>query len=83
MLGFEDEDLGNSPRLVSRYCRYLLPKQAGGTLQILIFKTLRMTGRLTVYVPAAGLQTVLPSCLSQARSPRTYKNIWESNLCHS
>ena len=28
-LGFEDEDLGSSPRLVGRYCSFLLPKQAG------------------------------------------------------
>ena len=32
------------PWLVGRYCSYLLPKQAGGTPQILILKTLRMTG---------------------------------------
>ena len=37
------------PRLVGRYCSYLLPMQAGGTPQILIFKTLRMTGRPKVY----------------------------------
>ena len=41
-LGFEHEDLGSSPG-------YLLPKQAGGTPQILVFITLRMTGRPTVY----------------------------------
>ena len=41
-LGFEHEDLGSSPS-------YLLPKQAGGTPQILVFITLRMTGRPTVY----------------------------------
>ena len=34
---------------MGRYCSYLLPKQAGGTPQILLFKTLRMTGRPTVY----------------------------------
>ena len=38
-LGFEDEDLGSSPRVVGRYCSYLLPKQTGGTTQILIFET--------------------------------------------
>ena len=29
------------------YCSYLLPKQAGGSAQIFIFKTLRMMGRPT------------------------------------
>ena len=38
------------PRLVGRYCSYLLPKQAGGTFQILIFKTLRMIGRPALYI---------------------------------
>ena len=37
------------PRLVGRYCSYLLPKQAGGTPQILVFKTLRMTSRPALY----------------------------------
>ena len=41
---------GEFPRLVGRYCSYLLPKQSGGTTQILIFKTLRMTGHLRVFV---------------------------------
>ena len=39
LLGFED-GIGGDPRLVGRYCSYLLPKQTGGTTQILIFKTL-------------------------------------------
>ena len=34
--------IGGVPRLLSRYCSYLLPKQAGGTTHILIFETLRM-----------------------------------------
>ena len=34
---------------MGRYCSYLLPKQAGGTPQILVDKTLRMTSRLRVY----------------------------------
>ena len=38
------------PRLLGRYCSYLLPKQAGGTTQILIFETLRMIGRPALYV---------------------------------
>ena len=33
-LGWVDLDLGSSPRLVGRYCSYLLPKQDGGTSQI-------------------------------------------------
>ena len=37
------------PWLMGRYCSYLLPKQAGGTLQIFVDKTLRMTNRLRVY----------------------------------
>ena len=48
-LGFEDEDLKKFQRLVGRYCSYLLPKQAGGTSQIRIFKTLRMTSRPALY----------------------------------
>ena len=46
--GFECEDLGSSPLLVGRYCSYLLPKQARGTSQILIFKTSRRIGRPTL-----------------------------------
>ena len=38
------------PRLVGRYCSYLLPKQTGGTTQIIVFKTLQMAGRPTVYL---------------------------------
>ena len=38
------------PWLVGRYCSYLLPKQAGGTPQILVDKTSPMTGRLRVYL---------------------------------
>ena len=34
---------------MGRYYSYLLPKQAGGTPQILVDKTSRMTGRLRVY----------------------------------
>ena len=33
------------PRLVGRYCSYLLPKQTGGTTQIPILETLGMIGR--------------------------------------
>ena len=35
---------------MGRYCSYLLPKQAGGTTQIIIFKTLQMIGRPALYV---------------------------------
>ena len=38
------------PWLVGCNCNYLLPKQTGGTTQILIFKTLRTKGRPTLYV---------------------------------
>ena len=48
-LGFEDEDLRSSSKLVGRYSSYLLPKQTRGTTQILIFKTLRMIGRLALH----------------------------------
>ena len=40
---------GEFPRLVGRYCSYLLPKQARGTPQILIFKTPRPIGRPRLY----------------------------------
>ena len=46
---FCQQEFGELPRLVGRYCSYLLPKQAGGTPQILVDKTSRMTGRLRVY----------------------------------
>ena len=42
---FCQQDFGEFPRLMGRYCSYLLPKQAGGTPQILVDKTLRMTSR--------------------------------------
>ena len=35
--GFVDLDLGSSPRLVGRYCSYLLPKQDGGTIEKIKF----------------------------------------------
>ena len=35
--------------MVGRYCSYLLPKQARGTPQILIFETLGMIGRPALY----------------------------------
>ena len=34
-LGWVDLYLGSSPRLVGHYCSYLLPKQDGGTAQII------------------------------------------------
>ena len=45
---FCQQEFGEFPRLVGRYCSYLLPKQAGGTPQILVDKALRMTSRLRV-----------------------------------
>ena len=48
LLGFEDENLGSSPRPVAATLAYLLPKQTEGTNQILILKTLRTIGRLTL-----------------------------------
>ena len=53
LLGFEDENLGRSPRLVGRYCNYLLPKQTGVTTQFIIFKTLRMIGRPALYTASS------------------------------
>ena len=47
-LGCEDEDSGSSPGWWAATVAYLLPKQARVTPKILIFKTLRMTGRPTV-----------------------------------
>ena len=35
---------------MGRYCSYLLPKQTGGTTQILVFKTLRMIDRPALYI---------------------------------
>ena len=54
---FCQQEFGEFPRQVGRYCSYLLPKQAGRTPQILLFKTLRMTGRPTVY--SSGAQSML------------------------
>ena len=45
---FFQQEFGEFPRLVGRYCSYLLPKQAGGTPQTLVDKTSRMTSRLRV-----------------------------------
>ena len=52
--GFKEEDLGRGgfgelARLVGRYSSYLLPKQAGGTTQILVFKSLPMIERPGLY----------------------------------
>ena len=47
---FCQQEFWEFPRLVGRYCSYLLPKQAGGTPQILVDKTSPMTGRLRVYI---------------------------------
>ena len=46
---FCQQEFGEFPMLVGRYCSYLMHKQAGGTPQILVDKTLRMTSRLRVY----------------------------------
>ena len=35
---FCKQEFGEFPRLVGRFCSYLLPKQAGGTPQILVYK---------------------------------------------
>ena len=48
--GFENKNLGSSPAGGPRYFSYLLPKQAGGSPQILVFKTLRMTSRPALYI---------------------------------
>ena len=45
---FCQQEVGEFPRLVGRYCSYLLPKQARRTTQILVDKTSPMTGRLRV-----------------------------------
>ena len=45
---FGQQEFGEFPRLVGRYCSYLLPNQARGTPQILVDKTLRMASRLRV-----------------------------------
>ena len=45
---FCQQEFGEFPWLVGRYCSYLLPKQAGGTPQIIVDKTSCMTGRLRV-----------------------------------
>ena len=37
------------PLAVGHYCSYLLPKQTGGTTQILVFETLRMIDRPALY----------------------------------
>ena len=65
---FWRQEFGEFPWLVGRYCCYLLPKQGGGTPQILVFKTLRITSRPTLYVFRAGI------------SPR---EIWMTRQCSS
>ena len=44
------QKFGQFPRLVGRYCSYLLPMQAGGIPETFVDKTSRMTGRLRVYI---------------------------------
>ena len=46
---FCKQEFGEFPWLVGRYCSCQLPKQAGGTPQILVDKTSPLTGRLRVY----------------------------------
>ena len=55
---FCQQEFGEFPRLVGRYCSYLLPKKAGGTPQILGYKTSRVTGRLRVYMCDPALFTL-------------------------
>ena len=46
---FLRQEFGKFFQLVGRYCSYLLPKQTGRTTQILIFKTLRIMSRPSLY----------------------------------
>ena len=48
---FCQQEFGEFPWLVGRYCSYLLPKQARGTPQILVDKTSPMTGHVYVGSP--------------------------------
>ena len=58
---FCQQEFGEFPRLVGRYCSYLLPKQAGGTPQILVDKTSPMTGRLRVYTATSPTNRIGPT----------------------
>ena len=61
---FCQQEFWELPRLMGRYCSYLLPKQAGGTPQIIVDKTSPMTGRLRVYPGRFFLLCVpaIPEC---------------------
>ena len=62
---FCQQELGEFPRLVGRY---LLPKQARETPQILVDKTSPMTGRLRVYNDLKEtFFLVLPAPIDRAR----------------
>ena len=49
--GFEDKNLGSSPSLLGQQVATVAAHQPGGTPQIIVDKTSRMTGRLRVYFP--------------------------------
>ena len=46
---YTNPNSGKIRNATGRYCSYPLPKQTGGTTQILIFKTLRMIGGTALY----------------------------------
>ena len=80
---FCQQEFGEFPRLVGRYCSYLLPKQAGGTPQILVDKTWRMTSRAAQECIQAnnglrprgcGWVTRPPSCHYYIRCPTPIQN---------
>ena len=70
------QEFGEFPRLVGRYCSYLLPKQAGRTPQIFVFKTLQMAGRPTVYMPS-GKFSKERNMLSYLYFPLTHRVVFD------
>ena len=61
-LGWVGYRFGEFPRMVGRYCSYLLPKQDGGTPQIIVDKTSCMTGRLRVYMSSPLVAVAAIEC---------------------
>ena len=69
---------------MGRYCSYLLPKQAGGTTQILFFKTLRMIGRPALYTHFTSI-AILEESRDGWVDIQRFKNVsmcpWNSFSC--
>ena len=76
---FCQQEFGEFPRLVGRYCSYQLPKQTRGTPQFLVVKTSFMTGRLRVSLGMTVLLIWAPIGISIYKSKFQSAN-WDPKL---